>query len=412
MKSFAILKRDQDIFGKKLIEASAGTGKTFSIEHLAVRLLLESKEIQVDQILVVTFTNAATRELKQRIRNNIETALGMLSKAEIEPSLWDYLHPFFGSKEAIQKLEEALFCFDSAQIFTIHRFCFRMLQEFFTDADFSSETQFLEGNSFEQNVFADFFRFGLHGYFPEQIDLLLRKYKSTDAILSKFSPLKNREILIDLKLIPEILEKILSECPLDADFETVSAQFREIYSEYKTTGFSKTFEEQIRALCLMVHEKKYEKNSFRTLLKEQFSLLDFLSEKNKKKASGYDPETLPPLFKWARRHIYPWIKKAVDPLLLIENFSSDALEFLEKTLKKEKKITPDFLLKKMSCEVSKQIFSDRIRKKYRAVIIDEFQDTDDLQWNIFERLFLKRISVLFILSAILNNLFMGFEVPI
>ncbi|WP_371916598.1 UvrD-helicase domain-containing protein, partial [Pseudomonas sp. PE-S1G-1] len=56
-----------DLDGVCLIEASAGTGKTWNICALYVRLLLE-KQLTVEQILVVTFTNAATAELRERIR--------------------------------------------------------------------------------------------------------------------------------------------------------------------------------------------------------------------------------------------------------------------------------------------------------------------------------------------------------
>ena len=51
--------------GTNLIEASAGTGKTYTIAGLFLRLILE-KQLTVNQILVVTFTKAATEELKER----------------------------------------------------------------------------------------------------------------------------------------------------------------------------------------------------------------------------------------------------------------------------------------------------------------------------------------------------------
>ena len=65
MKPFDLLNAPLD--GVNLIEAGAGTGKTYNIEGLFVRLILET-QLQVDQILVLTFTNAATEELKDRIR--------------------------------------------------------------------------------------------------------------------------------------------------------------------------------------------------------------------------------------------------------------------------------------------------------------------------------------------------------
>ena len=59
--------------GTHLIEASAGTGKTHTIASLYLRLLLE-RELNVNQILVVTFTNAATAELRGRIRGRLREA--------------------------------------------------------------------------------------------------------------------------------------------------------------------------------------------------------------------------------------------------------------------------------------------------------------------------------------------------
>ena len=56
--------------GNNLIEASAGTGKTYTIEGLFLRLILE-KQLAVEQILVVTFTKAATEELRDRIRTKL-----------------------------------------------------------------------------------------------------------------------------------------------------------------------------------------------------------------------------------------------------------------------------------------------------------------------------------------------------
>ena len=53
--------------GRRLIEASAGTGKTYTITTLFLRLLLE-RHLRIDQILVVTFTRAATAELRARVR--------------------------------------------------------------------------------------------------------------------------------------------------------------------------------------------------------------------------------------------------------------------------------------------------------------------------------------------------------
>ena len=71
--------------GTNLIEASAGTGKTYTISNIFVRFILE-KHISVEKILVVTFTKAATEELKDRIRNKLLLAkAGFLSKPTDDP---------------------------------------------------------------------------------------------------------------------------------------------------------------------------------------------------------------------------------------------------------------------------------------------------------------------------------------
>ncbi len=95
MNSFDILSKAVPLQRRLFLEASAGTGKTFTIEHLVIRLLLET-DYTLDQILVVTFTRAATRELKVRIRANLERALSLEHK---------------------EKLKNGLLTFENAQIF-------------------------------------------------------------------------------------------------------------------------------------------------------------------------------------------------------------------------------------------------------------------------------------------------------
>ena len=99
----------------------------------------------LEQILVVTFTRAATSDLKMRIRANLQAAVNFC-KAALQgvsrgTSPPDYLQAVFeqGSASiflACQRLEQALIFFDQAQIFTIHGFCQRMLKEFLFEGHF------------------------------------------------------------------------------------------------------------------------------------------------------------------------------------------------------------------------------------------------------------------------------------
>ena len=99
-----------DLGRHAVVEASAGTGKTYTIEHLVQRLLIE-EQIPLEQILIVTFTEKATGELKSRLRSMLERAL-------------------HHDDEHAAALKPALDHFDQASIFTIHGFCQRLLQEF------------------------------------------------------------------------------------------------------------------------------------------------------------------------------------------------------------------------------------------------------------------------------------------
>lgn len=119
--------------GRILIEASAGTGKTWNIGGLYLRLLLE-KQLEVKQILVVTFTRAATAELRDRIRGRIAKALSYLNGVD---DLADdtFLLELLGRQletgnthaELTSRLQLAFESFDQAAIFTIHSFCQRAL---------------------------------------------------------------------------------------------------------------------------------------------------------------------------------------------------------------------------------------------------------------------------------------------
>jgi exodeoxyribonuclease V beta subunit len=132
----------------ELIEASAGTGKTYSITSRYI-LLLIGHGLQVSQILVVTFTEAATAELRDRIRSRIRDTrdavaartLDTLEDKELLAQLQHLLKTEDDLKQAEKRLATALVAFDEAAVFTIHGFCRRVLREqaFASGMDFSSE---------------------------------------------------------------------------------------------------------------------------------------------------------------------------------------------------------------------------------------------------------------------------------
>ena len=120
--------------GMRLLEASAGTGKTFALAHLVLRLLSEgSNPLQVAQLLVVTFTDAAAAELRDRIARRLQEALQLLqgaSRSKIDDPLkqWHEALDRSRNREIQGRLLLALEGLDRADITTIHGFCRRTLQ--------------------------------------------------------------------------------------------------------------------------------------------------------------------------------------------------------------------------------------------------------------------------------------------
>jgi len=118
------------------IEAAAGTGKTWAICGLYLRLLVEAG-LTADQILVVTFTNAATAELRNRVRDRLAEILQTMETGDGgggDPFATNFLRRIeaLGGEAAAQarnRLQTALLSFEEAAIFTIHSFCQRALGE-------------------------------------------------------------------------------------------------------------------------------------------------------------------------------------------------------------------------------------------------------------------------------------------
>ncbi|WP_158674492.1 exodeoxyribonuclease V subunit beta [Candidatus Pantoea edessiphila] len=124
--------------GSRLIEASAGTGKTFTISLLYLRLLLGLQNqnayyrpLSVEEILVVTFTEAATNELRQRIRGDIHQLRLSCIRGKSDNNMHQLLlDQIDDPQKAIERLLIAEFNIYNASIYTIHGFCMRVLKAF------------------------------------------------------------------------------------------------------------------------------------------------------------------------------------------------------------------------------------------------------------------------------------------
>jgi exodeoxyribonuclease V beta subunit len=139
MSRFDLL--EAPIEGVTLVEASAGTGKTYAIATLFVRLLLE-RGLEADEILVVTFTEAATMELRDRIRRRLREALrAFTGKSSEDPQLAGLLSRSKQPDHDRERLNAALLAMDGAAIHTIHGFCQRVLRDSAFDSGVAFDTE-------------------------------------------------------------------------------------------------------------------------------------------------------------------------------------------------------------------------------------------------------------------------------
>lgn len=146
--------------GTALVEASAGTGKTYNIQSAYLRLVLDG--CPVTSILVVTFTEASTAELRERLRGGLEECRGVLKKhraaleerrkefqvSKDEKRAWNALLESRLRGTAVEELSKrvgaALAMYDRASIYTIHGFCNHVLTQYAFEAGHDSGGELLE----------------------------------------------------------------------------------------------------------------------------------------------------------------------------------------------------------------------------------------------------------------------------
>ena len=168
--------------GRSLIEASAGTGKTWTLTALYARLLLE-KQLSVSQILVVTFTTAATAELRERIRKRLAELLAVYEQGPGDDALLNELRAQYPDAASHRRLLLAVHGFDEAAIFTIHGFCQRALQDaaFEAGGDFDNELTH-DDREIIDALLADLWRHELASAEPEWAAFLVQQ-KITPQVL-------------------------------------------------------------------------------------------------------------------------------------------------------------------------------------------------------------------------------------
>ncbi|EGR9013474.1 exodeoxyribonuclease V subunit beta [Vibrio parahaemolyticus] len=387
------------LHGARLIEASAGTGKTFTIAGLYLRLLLghgsaETRHrvpLTVDQILVVTFTEAATAELRDRIRARIHDARIAFARGQSsDPVIQPLLNEFDDHKQAAEILLQAGRQMDEAAVYTIHGFCQRMLTQNAFESGSRFNNEFVTDEShLKAQVVADYWR---RNFYPLPFTLageIRQLWSSPSALLSNISNyLTGAPLSLSVPAMKGSLADLHTENLKKID--ELKAQWRESQDDFLTLISDSD-----------INKRSYTKKSLPTWL-------EAVNAWAATETTGYDyPDKLE---KFAQNVLLEKTPKGsapqhavfeaietflANPISLKAPLLAHAIEHCRVMLANAKNqkqwLSFDDLLTQLSASIDtdeSELLAARIRTLYPVAMIDEFQDTDPLQYSIFSRIYL------------------------
>ncbi|MDP3694849.1 MAG: UvrD-helicase domain-containing protein, partial [Desulfocapsaceae bacterium] len=389
------------------------TGKTFAIAMLVLRFVTESG-FPLQNILVVTFTKAATEELKGRIRARLASARDLLAQrekredgGETDPALaaWRTGLANRGVAEPLarQRLEMALLDMDLAAVFTIHGFCQRMLQEQALESGQLFDFELTTDPSFlRAQVVQDYWRRNLYPLAPLHCALITEEYATPDKLSKSVEETGKRAARIEpqthtvaeaLTLFDKSLNRLSGWWRSNA--ATLQPLLQVAVNEGKftkdlQTGFSDWWQQvddflEGRSLQLPAGIERLSAAG----IKAELHGGKFRSSKEK---SGEEKkEEFIAAWPLADQEIADFLQARQGVALafrvgLIQELSTG----LAQTLRQQNLLSFDDLISQLAKAVGgkqgpalRQILS----KRYQVALIDEFQDTDDAQYSIFSALF-------------------------
>ncbi len=393
--------------GKNLIEASAGTGKTYSVAVMVLRLILE-KEIRINQILMVTFTKAAVAELEERIRRFVRFAQRYADGEDIADAsiknIVDSAAREKGMGYVQEKLKSAVINLDETAVLTIHSFCQQTLTEFAFETNQLFNAEMLSDlNPVLEEATQRFWREKITGM---DKNLLSRMLNHGLSIASIMDVVKNH---LDGKLFhsydKDTVYNLDSEKQLALlkAIEACSAEGN-LHRE-KLTGEIRNRKEELREKA---GSNSYARKSFLPYVDHPEAFLDVLISK---KDVGYvgklyadfldsveiivsSEEAAAEQCKACLNHIYNFALQEIIPEVDRKKTQFNQMTFDDVITKLY------FALHRENAGLAKrklqQDLISQLQWKYKAVFIDEFQDTDALQYAIFQKAFEKHTILFFI----------------
>ncbi len=378
-----------------LIEASAGTGKTYTISLLYLRFVLESEPaLSVEQILVVTYTTAATKELKDRIRLRLSEALEAFKSNSSKGEYAELYATFKDHNKAILRLTAALLSFDEASIFTIHSFCQRALKETAFDAALAFETELMDDDyDLMLLLLDDYWRKNFYQAPDALLALLRQKEISPDTLLNDIRNAVGKPYLKRLKPATNIniasqaedLEKkyltaIKSWQHSESEIETLLREHKGLYANVLKSLDAMITGMQTLASC-----------SPNKLPSELPAKIEGLTRAKLRVKKNFDPINHPFFEQW---ETFLDARQQLNQALIDyhNHLRHQVLDYLQQQLPIEKRRKgvmsfDDLLLQLQTALASNTALANLLTEKYQVAMIDEFQDTDPVQYDVFQRIY-------------------------
>ncbi len=395
-----------------LLEASAGTGKTYQIAGLVLRLVAEYG-LRIERILAITFTNAATAELRDRVRKRLSSALIALERGTADRGdgfvehLLSLAQP--SREQMTAHLRIALRDFDLAAISTIHGFSQRMLSELAFESGQDADLELLSDPTeiLEEIVDDELARF-FHSAETDEVALYQAVGYTRDELLR-----------VARVMCGAVAPEIVPSRSDDAGAETrASVQaFRAVRALMQAMFADAANRETLQALVAMSTRFNYgnhlsgrrdkvcawiadgailpAKESEGALKAMGAAALQSAFEG--KLPKGGDKDEL------QRQAFWPLIQSLdtfIDQTTAfwggfapLADFAVTVRPRFEAEIQRRRVLTFDAMLSRLAERVDAEggaasPVAQRIRERYDAVLVDEFQDTDASQWSVLKAAFL------------------------
>ncbi len=398
--------------GSNLIEASAGTGKTYTIAALFLRLIVE-KGLSVDEILVVTFTRAATQELRQRLYATLQQARACFQGNEAQESYMAYLrdHGDLDLAEKERRIGRALRDFDEAGIYTIHSFCQRMLVEHaFASSSLHDIEVTADQAQFIMEAVRDFWRWRVTSAPLEMMETLTSL--GLDGLLGLFRcKERNPDLVIKGTTLSPNAEQ------LQAAAQALQRSIVALKQSWPATVEEAESYLQLERKLLKNYQKRWVTGAAAKILAWQQSNTVVVDDDLRKALNWFSLEKIEEKAKSSEIPDHPIfslvsaVLATQDTLVSLQKSFLVALQqemfcFVEQRLTASKAERGLYAFNDFLVAMCRQLqggsgggaLGRAVRKRFHAALIDEFQDTDPLQYAIFDTLFGKAQSILFLIG--------------